>query len=298
MKTFWIVHIDDFLFEKKVNDGLRPGSLRDYQQVFNHLLDNEFLDPLDFSTFTENRVKMFLASKLQSNNWASATYNKTRKNLKVYCDFLVKNGYIPNNPFASIPNRKADKKLPRYLDTQKLWLFHRVLNSTFSQKDFISQRNKTIFHFYLYTGLRLYELINLDIWDINFLESYALVRNGKGGKDRIVPLCEELKHHLVEYYFQRVKYKNLVPLFPTYFGNRLQHREIYTMLWKIKKQLPFDVTPHMLRHTFASHCIQKGVNVYNVSRVLGHSSLKTTEIYLHTTIEDVTTQINSVRLYR
>lgn len=297
MKTFWIPEIDDFLFEKSVNEGLAPWSIQDYQKCFNTLLDNQYLDPLDYSTFTLLNVKKFMAYHLEKRNWKSATYNQRRKNYKVFCDYLVTHNIIKENPFSSLPNRKAEKHLPRYLDKNKIKELMRVTNSLFSSQDHISLRNKTIVYFYLYTWIRLYELINLDLWDINFLENYFLVRNWKGGKDRIVPLPEELKSYLVEYYFQRVKYNTSDALFITRFWNRLQHREIYNFMNKLKSRLSFPITPHMFRHTFATRCINEWINVYNVSRVLGHSSLKTTEIYLHTCVEDVTTQLNSVRLY-
>lgn len=298
MKTYQIDLIDDFLFEKSVNQWLSKYTIKDYQQVFTMLLQSDTIDIHQPSTFTPSLFKRWLWTLLVERNWKSTTYNRNRKNLKVFCDYLVSIGYITENPLIDIPNRREAKQLPRYLDRSQVSHLQRVIQSTYNHDTYISSRNKTILYFYMHTWLRLYELINLDISDIKFLDNHCLIRSWKWKKDRLVPLSNELKQYLIDYYYYRSKYKiTNTALFITCYGSTMQHREVYNLLKKINTKLNFHVTPHMLRHTFASNMIQKWLDIYSVSRVLWHNSLKTTEIYLHTTVDNITSKMNEISLY-
>lgn len=299
MKYYWVNFIDDFLYEKSVNEGLSPKTLECYKTSFNLLFLNKYVDIEDFSTFTEINFKRMLWDAFLSNNWSSNTYNRYRKELKTFCDYLLKNGFLISNPFDNIEPRKLKKNLPKALNLKQVKeLFNRIENTFFS-KDFLSTRNKTIFYYYIYTWCRLSELIKLKFSDLDFLNKVIRINQWKWNKDRLVPLTNDLSDILIKYLIKKNEswiFTNLV--FPTKNWRELQKRDIYSLVKKIKVSLSFDFTPHMLRHTFATELLRKELDIYKISRVLWHSNVKTTQIYLWLNLNDVSKKLDTVSLYR
>lgn len=298
MKNYWIDFIDSFLFEKEVNEWVCKGTIKIYNTMFNVLCDNKFVKINDPNTFTEINFKRLLWDRLTKYNWSSHTYNKYRKNFKVFCGFLVREGYIKENPLNDIKLRKAEKLLPKYLNTKQIIQIKNVINNTFSDDDFLTIRNKTILFFYMYTWVRLYELINLNFEDIDFINNTIKINKWKGWKDRLVPMIYKLSDLLIFYLLKKKSAKiNSNILFPTRFCWNMQHRDIYNLLNKIKTKIDFKITPHMFRHTFATELVRKNINIYNVSRVLWHSNLKTTQIYLGLDVNSVNISLNNANLF-
>ena len=299
MKYYWVNFIDDFLYEKSVNEGLSPKTLECYKTSFNLLFLNKYVDIEDFSTFTEINFKRMLWDAFLSNNWSSNTYNRYRKELKTFCDYLLKNGFLISNPFDNIEPRKLKKNLPKALNLKQVKeLFNRIENTFFS-KDFLSTRNKTIFYYYIYTWCRLSELIKLKFSDLDFLNKVIRIDQWKWNKDRLVPLTNDLSDILIKYLIKKNEswiFTNLV--FPTKNWRELQKRDIYSLVKKLKVSLSFDFTPHMLRHTFATELLRKELDIYKISRVLWHSNVKTTQIYLWLNLNDVSKKLDTVSLYR
>lgn len=299
MKYYWVNFIDDFLYEKSVNEGLSPKTLECYKTSFNLLFLNKYVDIEDFSTFTEINFKRMLWDAFLSNNWSSNTYNRYRKELKTFCDYLLKNGFLISNPFDNIEPRKLKKNLPKALNLKQVKeLFNRIENTFFS-KDFLSTRNKTIFYYYIYTWCRLSELIKLKFSDLDFLNKVIRINQWKWNKDRLVPLTNDLSDILIKYLIKKNEswiFTNLV--FPTKNWRELQKRDIYSLVKKLKVSLSFDFTPHMLRHTFATELLRKELDIYKISRVLWHSNVKTTQIYLWLNLNDVSKKLDTVSLYR
>lgn len=109
MKYYWIDFIDNFLFEKSVNEWLSPKTLECYNTSLNLLCLNKYIDVEKFETYTEINFKRLLWEMCVNNNWSSNTYNRYRKELKTFCDYLVKNNFLKNNPFENIEKRKIKK---------------------------------------------------------------------------------------------------------------------------------------------------------------------------------------------
>ncbi len=298
MTYYWIDIIDDFLIEKEVNEWLSLSTIKIYNTMFNLLCDNPFVNISDLSTFTEINFKKLLWNSLIKNKWCSHTYNKYRKNYRVFCKYLVTNWFLEFNPLANIKIRKVLKSFPKYLTTKQIIHVQKLININFSDSDFMTLRNKTILFFYMYTWLRLYELINLKMSDIDFIHQTIKITNWKWWKDRLVPMIYQLSDLLIPYLIKLKNSKiktNIV--FPTRFGWLMQHRDVYNILNKIKSQLDFHLTPHMFRHTFATELVRKNINIYNISRILWHSDLKTTQIYLWLDIDSVTVSLNKSHIF-
>jgi len=299
MKYYWIDFIDDFLYEKSVNQWLTKDSIHSYQTVFNSLFLNPYIEVENFESYKEINFKRLLWELFLKNEWSTHTYNRYRKNLKCFCDYLVRNWFLKDNPIKNIPIRKSWKNLPKTLDKKQIKELIQKIEKTFKNDDFISFRNKTILYFYIYTWCRLKELVKLKTYDVDFINWTIRINNWKWNKDRVVPLTFTLSDFLIKYLL--IKNKSWIKseiFFPTRFCWYLQHRDIYNVVDKIKKWLSFSFTPHMLRHTFATELVRKNVNLYNISKVLWHSSIKTTQIYLWLDTEEIRENLNSISLYK
>lgn len=299
MKYYWIDFIDSFLYEKIVNEGLSPKTIEWYKTSFNLLFLNKYIDVEDFNTFTEINFKYMLWDAFLKNKWSSNTYNRYRKELKTFCDYLVKNNYIKVNPFDNIHKRKVKKNLPKALSIRQVNELLKNTEKKFFNNDFLTLRNKTIIYFYVYTGCRLSELINLKFDDLDFINKTIRINHWKWWKDRILPLSSLLSDLLIKYLIKKKKSRIINDLvFPTIYWWILQKRDIYKVFSKIKEWLGFDFTPHILRHTYATELVRKEIDVYRISKVLWHSSVKTTQIYLWLTVKDVSNKIDNINLYK
>jgi integrase/recombinase XerC len=178
--------------------------------------------------------------------------------------------------------RKKGKKLPKFLgwdDAMKLVKFctAAVVNATGAKK-LRCWRDEMFVRLALYLGLRIAEIVNMDVGDVDLERKAALVRQGKGCRDRYLPIPAKLHAHLADWIGDRKE----GPLIPGRTSRRLCKR---TMQWSIERNarlagLTVHVHPHLLRHTFASHLLETGADIRTVQALLGHADLSTTAIYL------------------
>lgn len=300
MKYYWLDYVDDFLYEKSVNQGLSSETIRTFIPVFNSLFANPYINIYDFKTFTEINFKRLLWDLLTKNNWSSHTYNRYRKNLKIFCDYLLKKWFIKekHNPLKNILVRKTDKRLPKYLTSSQVYQLKKAIDETYNTHNFLALRNKAILYFYLYTWCRLNELVNLKFTDLNFQNWTIRINKWKWNKDRLVPLVFLLSDLIIAFEIKKRKiWIKTDILFPSKFRCPLRHRDIYEILNKVKSKLDFHLTPHMFRHTFATELVRKNINLYNISKILWHSNVKTTEIYLWLDLSNLKTNLEKVGLY-
>lgn len=298
MKKFNNYFIDDFLFEKEINQWIRKSTIHTYKTCFNTLIDNKYINIDDSETFTELNFKRLLWDLFMSKKWSSHTYNRYKKNYKVFCDYLVRQGWLLENPLENLKDRKLDKALPKIFTQKQVNSILYTVKSLYNNSDFLSQRNLTIVYTYLLTWLRLYELVSLTFADVNLEEGYIRVRNWKGWKDRFVPVIHKLQRILESYldYHREANFNEEV-FFPSRYWNFMQHRDIYAIMKKVQNQLWFRVTCHMFRHTFATELVRKNLNIYSISQILWHSKLDTTKIYLNFDTEKVKETINGLNVF-
>lgn len=220
------------------------------------------------------------------------TGNKTTVSRKIYAiksffSYLSKNGIIEKNPVDAITIPKIDKKIPEILTIGEMSAFLDRL----PEKGFIQLRNKAIFELLYATGLRISELTHLKPVDIDFEKGLVRVM-GKGKKERIVPFNDKARDILVAYY--RVM-KREIPqssgfVFVNVRGNRLSERSIERILKGSYKKIMNSektVTPHLFRHSFATHLLQRGANLRVIQELLGHANLVTTEKYTTLNFSDL-----------
>jgi integrase/recombinase XerC len=186
---------------------------------------------------------------------------------------------------------RIHKKLPTYLTTDEIvYLLDTVFDQAFVSKRPL--RDRAILETLYATGVRCSELTHIKMNDINFDHKTILI-TGKGNKQRFVLFGNKAKERLLLYVMQEramdIKYANFEYLFVTAAGSKITDRSLQQMLHDLSPQLPFKkmITPHKLRHSFATHLLNAGMNLRALQELLGHSSLSTTERYTHVTTKDL-----------
>lgn len=218
---------------------------------------------------------LFAIKRLNSKNLNPRSLARKLSVWRQFCAFLIHKGYLINNPCLGIKTPTAQKHLPRTLNQEKT---NSLLNTL--PKDTLQIRDKAIFELLYASGLRLTELTQLNLNSIDSQE--ALIRVlGKGDKERIVPVGQTALIALAKYLPTRIAKEAEQALFTSKNGNRLSPRQVQNRLviWSQRANCERRITPHMLRHSFASHILQSSGDLRAVQELLGHASLSTTQIY-------------------
>ncbi len=223
---------------------------------------------------------------LDSLNLKNSSISRRLSSLRSFYNYLVSNKVILNNPMKLIKNPKKEKKLPNFLQYDE---FMKLLESI-KNDDALSIRNKLILELLYATGLRVSELVNIKLNDID-LNNKVIRTLGKGSKERLVYFGDYAKELLSEYIrkerYELLKGKSNEYLFINNQGGHLTTRGVEGVIDNIvnKASLKHKISPHVLRHTFATHLLDNGADLLSVKELLGHESLKATQIYTHITEE-------------
>lgn len=300
MKKYSNIYIDDFMMEKEVSQWVGIKMIEAYKSVFNLFTQSTQVIATDLSTYTTPNFKRFLWDYLIERKWSSWTYNSYRKYLRCYCEYLKNEWYLDENPIDKILKRKVAIQLPKTLTKKETQELLQKLPKIFNTKTYIWKRNETIVYTYLFTGLRLSELINLKYNDLQIHEWYLKVIKWKWSKNRVIPISAQLTRTLAKYLVIKNKdfeTKSDMPLFPTAFWNHLQERELRKVINRIREKISFYFTWHQLRHTFATELVRNNFDIFNISRILGHSKIDTTRIYLSVDTEKLKNQLDNITLF-
>ncbi|MFP4556084.1 MAG: site-specific tyrosine recombinase/integron integrase [Bacteroidales bacterium] len=234
---------------------------------------------------THRMVRGWLSSLLVSGN-TPRTVNRKLSSLRSFYKFLKKNGLVQTDPIAKVVAPKASKKLPSVLKTSEV---NFMIDDIKYPDGFLGLRDLLIMELFYFTGVRVSELVNLKTQGVD-LESETIKVMGKGSKERIIPMHPELKPALKEYTRQRQQafpLNNAPYLIVTNKGEKTYSQFIYRV---VKKYLSLVTmlekkSPHVLRHTFATHLLDQGANIDAIKELLGHASLSATQVYTHTSIQ-------------
>ncbi len=289
---------DRFCAEASMLHELSDRTIQWYRYGFKNLQRYKAfstLKELDELTLTE-----FLFWGKKTRDWKSKTLLGNYNSLSSFFAWCVRKNLIVKSPLENIPRPKLAQSLPKSLTKkQALQLFESVqmlaVPKTYSPRMFHKRRDIAIFAMFLFTGLRRQELINLKLDDVNFNEDIITVHAGKGNKDRIIPMSFELKRYLQHYIKEREVNEVLSPYFFTtvkYQGS-LGVRTLTRLFERVKQASGIQFSAHQLRHTFATMMAQSKCDIYALSKMMGHSDIKTTTIYLSASTEHLKTQINN-----
>ncbi len=267
--------IDEFkkyiALEKKLSDNTLNAYLEDVNAFFVFLKKRKI---------TKAIIRDYL-KYLDSLKYSKKTIARHISSLKNYYQFLYDNNYIKDNYFITIKSPKLDKNLPNYLDFEDL----NKLLDIFDLNKPLELRNKLIIELFYSTGIRLTELVEIKISDIDFNQKTIRIL-GKGNKERIVYYGDVAKSLLDKYLDIRLNLlngKNNTNLFINNKGDSLTVSGVHNLFNQMVKKvcLKNHLSPHTLRHTFATHMLNEGADLKVVQELLGHTSLSTTSIYTH-----------------
>src|SRR4030043_475546 len=223
---------------------------------------------------------------LNEKQYSKATIARKLATLRSFYKFLVKRNYTSSNPVVSIRTPKQEKKLPRFLEYEEV----KKLLSTPPVNTWLGARDRAILETLYSTGIRVSELVALNMDDVDFLGEVVHIR-GKGKKERITPISSsalQIIQHYIEFRNKRAQNNNNFDsrvLFVNKHGRRLSTRSVRRKMDKYLKISGLDpeISPHTLRHSFATHMLNNGADLRSVQELLGHQSLSTTQIYTHLT---------------
>ncbi|MBA2423357.1 MAG: tyrosine-type recombinase/integrase [Chitinophagales bacterium] len=230
-------------------------------------------------------VRSWLVSLMES-GIGTRTINRKLSSLKTFFKFEMKRGNAKQSPVSKVIAPKMSKRLPEFIHKNKIELF---LHHYDFGTGFTAIRNRLIFEIFYATGIRLSELINLTDQSIDLYSSEIKVL-GKGNKERIIPFTEPLKLILKEYLELRntsISYDNFQALIVTEQGKQMSPRQVYSIIHLLLEGVTTidKKSPHVLRHTFATHLLNNGAEINAIKELLGHASLAATQVYTHNSID-------------
>ncbi|MBK5202207.1 MAG: tyrosine-type recombinase/integrase [Prolixibacteraceae bacterium] len=271
-------------FEKRCSDHTITAYKEDLFQFAAFITVNKgFFDVHDIG---RRDVRDWVVS-LSEKGYLSKTISRKVTSLKSFYKFLMRRGVVDKTPTDAVIVPKMSKKLPYFLDEKSI---NSLLDNGYFKKDFEGIRDKLIISLFYDTGIRLSELKNLKDSDIRENE-FSIRVLGKNNKERIIPYPRSMGNLVSEYLLIRNKEKsgNFPVLFVTLKGKPLYDKLIYRV---VEKYLSLVTTlekksPHVLRHTFATHLLNRGADLNAVKELLGHSNLVATQIYTHTSMEKI-----------
>jgi integrase/recombinase XerC len=281
--------LEHLRYERNVSQHTLRNYSSDLEQFLAHLASIGSLQ-IQVSEIDHLTIREWMSS-LHSLNKKKTSIARKIASLRTFFQFLVREGVIENNPAKLVATPKIERKLPNHLSPEDSVRF---IESPDLQTD-LGKRDRAILEFLYATGMRVGELVNLNLRDIDFREKLVRV-TGKRKKQRILPFGEPALQAVMFYLNEsRAVFLNNCPpterddqaVFLNYQGTRITTRSVGRMVDKYIKLTAdiHDISPHSLRHSFATHLLDSGADLRDIQELLGHARLSTTQIYTHVSME-------------
>lgn len=283
-----MLNVDKFLDYLSSELNRSQQTVESYRDDLKHFekFAKDLSDSFSWETVDSDMVRDWMESMMDKGN-SAATVSRRLSALKTFYRFALARRYVESDPVYSIKGPKKEKPLPQFVKESEM---DELLDRQAWGDDYNNVRARTIIILFYETGMRLSELVNLDDKDVNFVTSEIKI-TGKGNKQRIVPFGDELKNTLLE--FRRLRDASVEVKTPALVvsdkGTRMGPSKVQDIVrsnlsrvCSLKKK-----SPHVLRHSFATAMLNHHVGIENLKKLLGHASISTTEIYTHTTFEQL-----------
>ncbi len=261
--------------EKKVSLNTLQSYKRDLKQFENYLGTIEG----KYNELTNDGIKDYI-KHMQEQGKKTSTISRGLAAIRSFYQYETKNKQVEKDPTEGIQSPKIEKRVPSVLTSSEVALLLEQPKNV----DLKGTRDKAMLEFAYATGMRVTEIISLNVEDINLETGYATCRNGK--KERTVPIGEMSLKALKDYMFNArhtmIKDDNEQALFVNVNGQRLTRQGFWKIIKYYKEQahIDKDITPHVLRHSFATHLLQNGADLKSIQTMLGHSDILSTQIYM------------------
>ena len=274
-------YIDKFINYLKIEKNVSNHT------IINYTIDLKafslFLGEADIDSVDHLALRRFLA-ELRGKNYSKRTIARKLASLRSFFKFLYREGHIISNPITAISSPKLDKKLPKFLDIGKVTKL--ILSPDVKKESGL--RDRAILETLYSCGIRVSELVGLDMDDVDFISGVIKVL-GKGRKERIVPIGDMALLSIRKYAEAKLRSraKDNRAVFLNSRGSRLTDRIVRRVIDKYIHACSIEekISPHSLRHSFATHLLDRGADLRSVQELLGHMNLSTTQIYTHVTME-------------
>lgn len=283
-----MLNVDKFLDYLSSELNRSQQTVESYREDLKHFekFAKDLSDSFSWETVDSDMVRDWMENMMDKGN-SAATVSRRLSALKTFYRFALARRYVESDPVYSIKGPKKEKPLPQFVKESEM---DELLDRQAWGDDYNNVRARTIIILFYETGMRLSELVNLDDKDVNFVTSEIKI-TGKGNKQRIVPFGDELKNTLLE--FRRLRDASVEVKTPALVvsdkGTRMSPSKVQDIVrsnlsrvCSLKKK-----SPHVLRHSFATAMLNHHVGIENLKKLLGHASISTTEIYTHTTFEQL-----------
>ncbi|MGM0651655.1 MAG: site-specific tyrosine recombinase XerD [Bacillota bacterium] len=277
-------HLKNFTDYLAVEKGLSSNTLDSYQRDINKFIEYLNQQNVDKSELIDREKLNSFIFTLKQKGYASSTISRCIASIRSFFNFLLQEGIITDNPAIHLNSPKIEKKLPRVLSTQEV----DQLLSQPKKSNNNGLRDKAMLELLYATGIRVSELVSLDINDFEPQVGFLRCR-GKGMKERIVPVGSvaiDLVNEYLDTSRVSLPKSNSEPaLFINNHGKRMSRQGFWKILKKYARQSKIngEITPHTLRHSFATHLLENGADLRSVQEMLGHSDISTTQIYTQIT---------------
>ena len=270
-------HIDKYLTYLEIEKNYSPHTLLNYKIDLVEFF--QFLGPKELEKVDYLFLRRYLAS-LKERKLKPRSMARKISSLRSFYKFLNREGYLKDNPAALLMTPKLDKPLPKFLSVDEMKVF---IESPQTDTE-AGLRDRAILETLYSTGIRVSELVGLNVDTMDLIGSIAKVA-GKGKKERLVPVGNKATQAIRNYLNKRRGQAQA--LFLNKNGKRLTVRGVYNITDKYIKQVSAtkNISPHVLRHSFATHMLDRGADLRSVQELLGHVSLSTTQIYTHVSTE-------------
>ncbi len=261
--------------DKKASDNTLQSYRRDIVYYSKYLENNN----LNYTKIKEEDIKEYL-EHLQSIGKKPSTISRCLASIRSFYQFLVRNKKVKADPTAHIQSPKIEKRIPSVLTAKEVEL---LLNQP-KNVDLKGTRDKAMLEFAYATGMRVTEIISLDVKDVKLDEGYVVCHSGS--KQRNIPLgtlsLKALKEYIEEARPVLIRDEKVEALFVNVNGQRLTRQGFWKIVKYYKEQahITKDITPHVLRHSFATHLLQNGADLKAIQTMLGHSDISSTQVYM------------------
>jgi len=286
LESISIPMLEEFIRHISLERNLSSHTIRNYfsdlSQFYEYLTGVFKKDTLlieDLRNIDHVILRAFLANLYEKGLSKSSVARKI-STIRTFFNYMCREGNLVNNPGKMVSTPKRGKTLPKFLSVDEA---DRLLGTPVGE-DRLSIRDRAILETFYSAGLRIGEIVAINIEDLNLSEGLIKVK-GKGRKERIVPVGEKAVD-AIKKYLATSQLTNTLPLFLNKYGKRITTRSVHRIVDKYKKLSGlWDITPHSLRHSFATHLLEGGADLRSVQEMLGHASLSTTQRYTHISMD-------------
>jgi len=277
-------YIDSFLNYMKVEKIASPSTIYSYRKEVGKFIDYiTSINISDVNLISTSTVRQYFYYSKESRGLCQSSISKIIATVKSFFNYLEEEEIIVKNPARKIKVPKKICRIPSVMSKYEVDLIIRSVDFAPLRCRKNNVRDKLVLSLLYYTGIRKSELLNLNWTDINLSKSFIIIRHGKGGKDRLIPLHKEVTRLLDKYLDERLPLKTEALIIGEQ-GRRLCNSsfvyllKMYLILSGLKKK---GYSAHSFRHSFATHLVEAGVDLFKVQKLLGHASLDTTKIYIN-----------------